>query len=57
MQGQVPHNEAEQYGDFEPAVLLGEISKLPRLSLFTASEIEICNKAWSGSEAYLPPSQ
>jgi integrase len=31
MQGQVGHNEAEQYGDFTPKVLLAEISKLPWL--------------------------
>ncbi len=31
MQGQVAHNESEQYGDFPPKVLLMEISKLPRL--------------------------
>lgn len=33
MQGQVPHNEAERYGDFEPSVLLREISKLPRYDI------------------------
>jgi integrase len=30
MQGHVPQTEAEEYGEFEPAVLLAEISKLPR---------------------------
>lgn len=30
MQGHAPANEAEDYGDFEPEVLLHEISKLPR---------------------------
>lgn len=30
LQGQVPHNESEKYGDFEPSVLQREIAKLPR---------------------------
>ncbi|WP_298816101.1 DUF6538 domain-containing protein [uncultured Roseibium sp.] len=30
LQGHVPHNEAEEYGEYEPDVLYGEIAKLPR---------------------------
>lgn len=37
MQGHVSSTEAEQYGDFEPAVLLAEISKLPAYSISSKS--------------------
>ena len=33
IQGHVPHNEAEEYGEFEPAALRREIEKLPRVEL------------------------
>jgi hypothetical protein len=33
LQGHVPHAEGEKYGDFEPSVLLREISKLPRYDI------------------------
>jgi integrase len=45
MQGQVAHNESEQYGDFPPKVLLMEISKLPWLDRTRATPKTLSERA------------
>lgn len=34
LQGHVPHNEAEEYGEYEPEVLYDAIAKLPKYDVF-----------------------